>query len=74
MVPTILEKSWQSKPIVGIRAFTDRGSQKVGGCPVEYPEDIMYDIWPGTRGMCDCLEREGDRRADMNEMCLRGKD
>ena len=33
----------------------------------------MYDLWPGTRGMCDCLRRAGDREVYLNQLCTRGK-
>ena len=68
-VPSILEKSWQTKPIVGVRAFTQQKADSQGGCPPDYPEDIMYDIWPGTRGLCDCLERGGDRQVFLDQKC-----
>ena len=42
-------------------------------CPPEYPEDLIYDIWPGSRGYCDCLQREGDRNWNLDEECDKGK-
>ena len=36
-------------------------------------EDLVYDLWPGTRGHCDCLERDGTREYFMDEWCQRGE-
>jgi hypothetical protein len=38
-------------------------------CPDSHPEDFIYDIWPGTRHACDCLERFGDKRSFPDHMC-----
>ena len=45
----------------------------LSSCPETHPEELFYEIWPGTRGLCDCLEREGDRLYDLTGMCRRGK-
>ena len=42
-------------------------------CPEEYPDDLIYEVWLGTRGLCDCLERSGDRLYELDMMCARGK-
>ena len=42
-------------------------------CPFDYPEEIIYETWMGTRAACDCLEREGDRLYDLDTVCRRGK-
>ena len=62
---TILENNWKERPIVDVRAIRQdafRGDPLwLRECPIDHPIEVMYDIWQGTRGMCDCLEREGDR-------------
>ena len=70
-LPTILEKNWEARPIVDVRAFTKDALWRIRGCPFEYPEEFMYNIWQGTRGMCDCLEREGDRNFYVDLQCER---
>ena len=41
-------------------------------CPDEYPEDLIYDIWPGTQGHCDCLQ-ESEKRDYTFGYCSKGK-
>ena len=48
----ILKKSWQAKPFVDVIMTTAKS------CPETHPDDLIYEVWLGTRGMCDCLERE----------------
>ena len=40
-------------------------------CPSDYPDEVIYDIWPGTRMMCDCIERSFEYFLDIN--CNKGK-
>ena len=49
-----LLRIWQRQPLVDV-AVTDGPS-----CPADYPEDVIYQIWLGTRGFCDCLQRGED--------------
>lgn len=37
-------------------------------------EDLVYDLWPGTRVHCDCLEREGDRSYFLDIKCDKTRD
>ena len=30
-------------------------------------DDVVSEIWMGTRGFCDCLEREGDRQIFLDQ-------
>ena len=64
--PYALMKSWEKQPFVDIRVLD---AEEYPYCPDEYPEDVVYDIWLGTRAMCDCLEREGDRLVEFDKMC-----
>ena len=41
-------------------------------CPEEYPEDLVFDTWLGTREICDCLERPGARDVYYNLVCEKG--
>ena len=52
---SVLEKSWDVKPFVDV-VLHDGNS-----CPETHPDDLIYELWLGTRGLCDCLERDGDR-------------
>lgn len=50
-----LVNSWISEPftdIVVLNSLTD-----TRGCPTQYPDEVIYDLWPGTQQMCDCLAR-----------------
>ena len=41
------------------------------GCPASHPDELVYEMWQGISGMCDCLEREGDRRYFLGIWCER---
>ena len=63
-----MRKSWDVKPFVDVRVIdtTTEGSY----CPSTHPDDIIHEIWLGTRGLCDCLEREGGRSVKLDTMCV----
>lgn len=63
----ILFKSWQTYPFIDVAPTTNQW------CPDDFPEDLIYDIWPGSRAMCNCLQREEDRDYFMDMHCRRGK-
>jgi len=63
----ILQRSWEVKPFVDIVVTNERN------CPYSHPEDVIFEIWLGTKGMCDCLERAADRLYELDTMCKRGK-
>jgi len=42
-------------------------------CPNEYPDEALYDFWPGSDLFCDCLDREGDKTIGMGRRCSKGK-
>ena len=65
----VLARDWVLPPFVDIKV---RHAEDT--CPYTHPEDVMYEIWPGTRMRCDCLEREGDRLVDIDMVCQRGDD
>ena len=46
---SILFKSWQKVPYVDVFPTLERS------CPLDFPDDLIYDIWPGSRGYCDCM-------------------
>ena len=60
----MLKQSWESYAFVDIIVQDSKDP-----CPSEYPDEVIYEIFPGTRQACDCLEREGDRTFKMDEMC-----
>lgn len=31
-------------------------------CPSTHPDEVIYEMWLGTKYVCDCLEQEKDRR------------
>ena len=50
-----LYRSWDQHP------FVDAIITHEHSCPSTHPEDLIWDLWPGTVGFYDCLERENDR-------------
>ena len=49
-------------------------SENPTGCPASHPEELIFEVWPGTTGMCDCLERQEDRDYFLYIKCIRGED
>ena len=43
-------------------------------CPMSHPADFIYDIWPGTRHACDCLERFNNPLSYPDRMCSCNKE
>ena len=38
-----------------VNPFVDAIVTSNQNCPATHPEDFVYDMWPGTVGLCDCL-------------------
>ena len=66
-----MTRSWNQKPFVAMKAFDTR---ETSSCPAEYPEDVLYDIWLGTRKTCSCLEREKERSIGFDRVCEKSDD
>ena len=62
--------SWTQKPFVD--AIIVDASQNPLGCPNTHPEELVYEVWPGITGICDCLEREEDRGIFLHIECEKG--
>ena len=58
-----LMRSWTQKPFVDV--FVTDATK----CPTDFPEDLIYDIWRGSRGHCDCLEYGDQRGFHMDQKC-----
>ena len=42
------------------------------GCPASHPDELIYELWPGTTGMCDCIEERGNEKYTLHEKCGSG--
>ena len=62
-----LVESWSTPPYTDIVVVDASGW--VSDCPASHPEDVIYQIWPGTRYMCDCLERKQKREYYLDIVC-----
>ena len=60
-----LYRSWNQHP------FVDAIVTAARECPDSHPEDLVYDMWPGTRGHCDCLQSEMLRSYYLDMYCDR---
>ena len=38
-----------------VNPFVDAIVTSNRNCPATHPEDFVFDMWPGTVGLCDCL-------------------
>lgn len=54
------------------RPFVDAIITPEQVCPSTHPDDLIWDMWPGSVGYCDCLEMDGHRHVDLNMMCKGG--
>ena len=63
-------ESWETSPFVDIQLLPE--NQSCGFLGEKY-DDVVFDHWYGTRAMCDCLERAGDREYYLDMTCQRGK-
>ena len=66
-----MAQSWKKKPYVAMRVYD---AIETPSCPAEHPEDLTFDIWLGTRGMCDFLERPGERTVRFNKKCAKQRE
>lgn len=65
-----MARSWTRKPFVAVKAFD---AKETLACPADYPEELLYDIWLGTRVVCDCLERLEDPTIALDIECESSK-
>ena len=61
--------SWSQVPFVDVTIID--ATENPQGCPDSHPEELIYEVWPGITGMCDCLEREEDRDTFLYIKCER---
>lgn len=59
--------SWSQQPYVDVIVVD--ASENPLGCPESHPEELIYEVWPGTKGVCDCLERYRDREYYLGIHC-----
>ena len=45
--------SWTAVPFVDAAVFD--ASEHPRGCPASHPHELVYEVWLGTRCMCDCF-------------------
>lgn len=58
--------SWTQVPFVDITVID--ALENPNGCPASHPEELIFEIWHGTRGVCDLLEVEDtDYRVYIND-------
>ena len=62
-------QSWTDVPFVDVIMIDAEEFPR--GCPASHPDELVYEMWQGISGMCDCLEREGDRDYFLGIWCER---
>ena len=63
-----LLKSWGTEPFTDI-IVVDVNETKMTDCPETHPDELIYEVWPGTRQMCDCLENDNLREFYLDVVC-----
>ena len=67
-----LLNSWNSEPFVDV-VVVDQANGQLASCPKTHPQDLFANVWPGTRHVCDCLEREKNRSYYLDMICEKKK-
>ena len=65
-----LAPSWEKEPYVDI--VVQDTSKLMQGCPATHPEEVIYNVWPGTEQMCDCTHRSRGAVLEMSSWCAKG--
>ena len=45
--------SWTQLPFVDVTVVD--AQEFPNGCPNTHPEELIFEVWPGTMGVCDRL-------------------
>ena len=67
-IPDSLLLSWESQPLTDVLVIDSLIYME--GCPIDYPEVIIYDTWMGTTVLCDCLDEDLNTYY-LNRVCIR---
>ena len=59
--------SWNQVPFVD--AIVLAAEESVLGCPASHPDELIYELWPGITGMCDCIEDRGNENYKLHDKC-----
>ena len=49
-------ESWSQEPFVDVKVVD--AAENPQGCPDSHPDELIYEVWMGTMGLCDGLETE----------------
>ena len=64
--------SWSQVPFVDVTVID--AAENPTGCPASHPDELIFEIWPGTMGLCDYLENEHDRSYELGKPCDKAGD
>ena len=64
--PSQVRYNWLTKPFTDITVVDADDN-----CPASFPDEVIYNVWPGTRMMCDCIDRSFEYFLDQE--CKKGK-
>ena len=69
-----MSRSWSREPFVDIKVIyrdpnDDSWGNRGNNCPQDYPEDVIYNFWPGATVGCDCLDVDGERQITAGKLC-----
>jgi len=56
-----ITEDWNTLPFVSMKVVLTRNStgNLTEACPIEYPSEVFYHVWPGTYYFCDCIDGDG---------------
>ena len=64
--------SWSQVPFVDVTVID--AAENPQGCPASHPDELIFEVWPGTMGLCDGLEAEGHRKYELGKPCDKAGD
>ena len=67
-VTSTLARGWKTEPFIDVIVMDS--TLDTAGCPADFPDEVVYDIWPGTMQMCDCMQRKEERKIDIGTECV----
>lgn len=70
-LPRSIIDSWDQKFYTDLHVvdMTDEQADESKDCPSSHPEELIFNVWPGTVQACDCAKNDGKRVQTKHMMC-----
>ena len=58
---TQIKKDWVVEPYIDVKVTKD------AFCPEDFPYEVFYNVWLGTRRWCDCIDKKNEFGEDLKD-------